>query len=56
MAKKGLGKKGYDIMNHRRQMWWLSNGVVMLPTLKDEIRMHREILKKKKEVEAETNA
>ena len=40
-------------INHRRQMWWLDKGIVMLPTLKDEIRMHREILKKKR---AEANA
>ena len=40
--------KGKNAKNHRRQMWWLSKGVVMLPTLKDEIQMHREILKKKR--------
>ena len=52
-VKKALGKKGHDWMNHRRQMWWLRHGVVMLPTLRDEIQMHREILKKKR---AEANA
>ncbi len=45
--------KGKNKKNHQRQLWWLGNGIVMLPTLKDEIRMHREILKKKR---AEANA
>ena len=39
--------------NHRRQKFWLDHGVVMLPTLYDEIRMHRAIIaKKQKEVMA----
>lgn len=50
MANKAKGK---NALNHRRQMWWLGKGVVMLPTLKDEIQMHKEILKRKK---AEANA
>ena len=45
--------KGKNKSNHRRQLWWLDKGIDMLPTLKDEIRMHREILKKKR---AEANA
>ena len=46
--KKPRSKKQADIMNHRRQLWWLSKGVVMLPTLRDEIAMHRSILAKRK--------
>lgn len=53
MKNRKKSKKGMDALNHHRQMWWLHHGVVMLPTLKDEIQMHREILKKKK---AEANA
>ena len=35
--------KKQNIYNHRRQMWYLSQGVVMLPTKKEMIR---QVLKK----------
>ena len=35
--------KKQNIYNHRRQLWYLSQGVVMLPTKKEMIR---QVLKK----------
>ena len=41
--------KKQNIYNHRRQLWYLSQGVVMLPTKKEMIRQ----VMKKVEVKAD---
>ena len=43
MSKKRKDKKMARILNHKRQMWWLRQGIVMLPTVRDEILMRKEI-------------
>ena len=45
MAKSNsrMNKKMADALNHRRQIWWLKHGFVMIPTLSDEIKMRKAV-------------